>query len=281
LHFASARPIVWDARAIQAKPKLIHLMPGNGSISGITVLGNHLFVVRGKTWRGVDVYDSTTFTFQGFLKIPESNELASIVSSEGFLFISYSKGRQLLRYDCSKPTYDHVQLNGLCRSLSKTTSGKLLVTLEKRDRYEIERMETLGNFRTVARLDSEIEPLHCIEVSDSYYLVVDSNEDKMGLYIVDTIKRIIHSYNKQKQLPFCPSHVAMDKDGFVMVTHLNGITVELLSPTLSRLGDIEVPGYKLNQPAVLYLDEVNRRLYIGESAGGRLFVLQADVGKIQ
>jgi len=51
-----------------------------GSISGITVLGNELFVVQGRTWRGVDIYDLDSFVFRGHLAIAESKVLATIVA---------------------------------------------------------------------------------------------------------------------------------------------------------------------------------------------------------
>jgi len=47
----------------------------------------------------------------------------------------------------------------------------------------------------------------------------------------------------------------------------------LLSPTLTYFGDIVIPGPKLNGPYALHFDELNHRLFIGEWAGGRVFVL--------
>jgi len=73
-----------------------------------------------------------------------------------------------------------------------------------------------------------------------------------------------------------PRQLAVDKHGHVMVADWGNDRVELLSPILTHLGYIEIPGYKLNGSSALHLDELNHRLYIGEQLGGQVFVL--DIG---
>ena len=61
----------------------------------------------------------------------------------------------------------------------------------------------------------------------------------------------------------------------------------LLSPSLTRLGYITVPGHGLSGPCALHLDLLTHRLYIGDSTvtaqvsstgvfTGRVFVLGVD-----
>jgi len=57
--------------------------------------------------------------------------------------------------------------------------------------------------------------------------------------------------------------MAVDMHGHVMVTGWPHGRIELLSPTLTHLGYIQIPAYKLNGPCALHLDELNHRLYIG------------------
>jgi len=77
------------------------------------------------------------------------------------------------------------------------------------------------------------------------------------------------------------SDLAVDKRDNVMVVDCNNRRVEVLSRTLTHLGFIDIPGHDLYQPNTLYLDEVNRRLYIGEGlrSNGGVFVLGADVNE--
>ena len=104
-------------------------MDGTGRIYGITVLDGELFVLRGKTWRGVDVYDSKTFAFKRILQIPVSKKLNMIVASNGIIFISFWKDKRLLLYDCLKATYLYVALKGTTTVLSRTKNGNLLITM--------------------------------------------------------------------------------------------------------------------------------------------------------
>jgi len=70
-----------------------------------------------------------------------------------------------------------------------------------------------------------------------------------------------------------PRNIAVDKHGNVLVVDCFNYRVELLSPTLTHLGYISIPGYVLDEPWALHLDELNHRLYFGDD---RLFVLQLE-----
>jgi len=74
------------------------------------------------------------------------------------------------------------------------------------------------------------------------------------------------------QLNF-PQNLAVDGHGNVLVADEGSNRVVLLSPSLTHLGYIEIPGHPLNHPWALHLDELTHRLYIGEYGTGRVFVL--------
>jgi len=283
--FTTAVPIVWDARAFLNQPKLLHVMPANGSISGITVLGNEFFVVQGKTWRGVDVYDTKTFTFQRFLPIPKSQRLESIVACQGNLYVSYRGYNQVLLYDYAKNTYllplytvSDDQSEDHCK-LSKSRSDNILVTSfpDYSPKTKIRERDKNGGLIKEFKFDCGMELEDCIQLSDRYILVIARQNQQRALHIVDSINRITHSYCGVQGSDCTPFFMTIDTMANVLITDIKHNRIEILSPTLAHLGYIEVPGYKPNQPSVLHLDEVNRRLYIGEAAGGRLFVLEADV----
>ena len=74
-----------------------------------------------------------------------------------------------------------------------------------------------------------------------------------------------------------PRHLAVDRHGNVLVADRGNNRVVLLSPSLTRLGYITVPGHELSGPHALHLDLLTHRLYIGEwSSTGRVFVLGVD-----
>ena len=70
--------------------------------------------------------------------------------------------------------------------------------------------------------------------------------------------------------------MTVDRHGYVMVADTGNDRIVLLSPTLARLGYIEIPGYEITGSLTICLDELQHRLYAGEYSSGRLFVLEAS-----
>jgi len=84
---------------------------------------------------------------------------------------------------------------------------------------------------------------------------------------------IVQSYSTPAGSDVWPvDRIAVDTHGHVIFADWYHDRVELLSPTLTHLGYIQIPGCKLYSPRALHLDELTHRLYIGEYFG-RLFVL--------
>jgi len=90
--------------------------------------------------------------------------------------------------------------------------------------------------------------------------------DLQGL-VLDSIKKLLDS----------PRHLSVDIHDNVLVADSDNNRVQLLSPTLTYLGDIKIPGHQLNDPHTLHFDQLNHRLYIGEWTGECMFVLDVDV----
>ena len=74
-----------------------------------------------------------------------------------------------------------------------------------------------------------------------------------------------------------PSHFVVDKHDNVLVADSSNNRVQLLSPALNYLDDIVIPGHQLMEPFTLHFDEQNRRVYIGEWGGGRMFVFYFEI----
>ena len=74
-----------------------------------------------------------------------------------------------------------------------------------------------------------------------------------------------------------PRYLAVDRYGNVLVADSGNHRVVFLSPSLTRLGYITVPGHELKEPSALHLNLLTHRLYIGEYTGtGRVLVLCVD-----
>jgi len=126
-------------------------------------------------------------------------------------------------------------------------------------------------------LDSSIRgPWHCVQLSTGKFVVCHYGAQHR-VCIVDTSGHIIQSYGGSQgsvvgQLNY-PRHLAVDIHDNVLVADIDNKRVQLLSPTLTYLGNIDIPGHQLNDPYTLHFDQLNHRLYIGEWGDGRLFVL--------
>jgi len=93
---------------------------------------------------------------------------------------------------------------------------------------------------------------------------------------VDTTGHVIKSYGVGLHLSGgktvnTPLYLAVDMYNNILVADHSRL--QLLSPTLTHLGEIVIPGHQLNQPYALHFDELNHRLFIGELNGGRIFEL--------
>jgi len=110
--------------------------------------------------------------------------------------------------------------------------------------------------------------------------VVSHGTSEHKVSSIDTNGRIIQTYGgylgSTLSMKYKRYHLAVDMHDNVLVAMCmcSQHKVQLLSPTLTSLGDIVIPGHdKLNEPFSFHFDELNHRLYIGEYSGGCLFAL--------
>jgi len=156
----------------------------------------------------------------------------------------------------------------------------VLATLYNTER--IQEYTTDGSLIKEISLDSSIvSPCHCAQLSTGNFVVIHWGGQQHRVCIVDTSGLIIQSYGGSPgsgvgQLNY-PYHIAVDIHDNVLVADTYNNKLQLFSPTLTYLGDIEIPGHQLSHPNTLHFDELNHRLYIGERGQSCLFVLDVDV----
>jgi len=166
-------------------------------------------------------------------------------------------------------------VSGTFYGLFVTKCYNVLTTLYNTGR--IQEYTTLGSLIREISLDSSIDhPRHCVQLSTGNF-VVSHYGCQHRVCIVDTSGHIIQSYGGSQgsgvgQLNH-PRHLTVDMHDNVLVADTDNNRVQLLSPTLTYLGDMVIPTYQLNNPYTVHFDELNHRMYIGERTGGRMFVL--------
>jgi len=169
-------------------------------------------------------------------------------------------------------------VGGECYGLSLTSTDNVLVTLW--DTKEIIEYTPDGGLIREIELDSSIERLwHSVQLSSNRFVVSHGYRVSLNrVCLVDTSGRIIQCYGGAGgsgvgQLTG-PRRLAVDRYGDVLVTDEYDNRVVLLSPSLTHLGYIQIPGHQLSNPWALHLGELTHRLYIGEFAYTRsVFVL--------
>jgi len=258
---------------------LLGTILGYKKIYGLSVLGRELFIVRGD--RQISVYNTHNFTWIRIIAIPGSSSLQAIIASSSCncLYASDEELNLVHRYNLSNDVTTKWNLIGTCfgLSLSKIAHRNLFATIYSTN--TVNEYTADGNLNTKIYLDISIErPYHSIRLS-SNRTVLSHVGAKHRVCLVDTNGRILKSYGGPRgsgvgQL-YEPGHLAVDRDGNVLVADCYNNRIVRLSPTLDHLGYVSIRGYQMTSPWALHLDELNNRLYIGEwTYNGRVFAVK-------
>ena len=185
-------------------------------------------------------------------------------------------------YNLSNNVITRWSVVGRCYGLSLTSTHNVLVTLLHTRRVQEYSPDGRRQIRAI-NLDGSIEyPLHTVQLSSDQLLVSHGLGGTLNrVCLVNMSGSIIQCYGRAAgsgvgQLND-PRDLAVDKHGNVLVADSGNHRVVLLSPSLTRLRYIAVPGHELSEPSALHLDLLTHRLYIGEWSGtARVFVLGVD-----
>ena len=117
-----------DFRTFVDKPKIVGVLFGH--VSGLALLGNELFVVRGGSTQ-LEVYNANTFIHSYTVNIVGSSNLRQIVSSLRYkcLYISDMDTNMVHRHNLAGSVNTKWFVGGGCFVLSLTSTDTLLVTL--------------------------------------------------------------------------------------------------------------------------------------------------------
>jgi len=275
--------------SFSAKPLLHHVIQETGRVSGITVVGSQLFAIQRILFSGrgiVDVYITNTFTLTRKIEIPDSKNLVAIVSCvhNNCLYLCDDTGEKSIihRYDLQlNNVINKWSIGGASEGLSVTSSYNVLVTLPNIKQIQ-EYTPSGGLIREINLSRCMNTPHHSIQLSNDQFVVCYSkiiNKGESGVCIIGMNGHIIQSYGGQQGSDVGqmgrPCQIAVDKHGYnvMMLADIHKHRVEILSPSLTHLGYIEIPGHQLIGPRTLHLDELNRRLYVGEFGAKRICVL--------
>ena len=246
------------------KPTMLHVIKPGEAVTGIAQLGTELFLCSSDR---VTVYDLNTYSPTRHVTVPGMKQPVGLAACKqnNCLYISDYGSNCIQRVNLSNSSCSKWSLNAAPRGVSLTRAFNLLVTLSQ----SIEEYTTSGNLIRSIELDVSIDNArHAIELSSGQFVVChQGSAHHQRVCVVDTAGRIVHSYggppgSSAGQLNG-PRRLVVDTHGYVLVADCFNHRVQVLSPTLTRLGDVTTPGHQLNAPYALHLDELNGRLYVG------------------
>ena len=275
------RTTTLDVLWLVNKPRLLHVISGSAHAHAVTVLNNELFVVRSSPSSSsqVNVYSTDKFTFNRNIAITDSQFLAAITAFNNCLYVSDIVLNVVYRYNLSTNETIKWSVGGSCFGLSLTSTNTILAAILSMK--QIREYTPDGGLIRAISLDRSIErPEYCLQLSSDRLVVSHASIDTQQhrVCIVDMSGSIIQCYGgfagtNAGQL-YDPRHMAEDRHGSILVADQSNNRIVILSPLLTLLGEIAVPGEHLSFPRALHLDELNRRLYIGEQTyDGRVVVL--------
>jgi len=261
---------------ISAAGVVLHTFPEGNSVWGVTSLDNLLYVLRSKASQRISVYDTDSYRLQQRINVPQLDSMSDMTACAHYYCLYISDGdRYIHRAALPHTTITKWLMRGKPAYLSVTKAHTLLVTFDK--------LVMIREFTTHGGLLNEIDllqdimsPWHTIQLSSGEFIVCHyDDDDPVDLHrvcLVGSDGQVVKSFGGRQgsgsqQLTF-PSHVAVDRDGFVFVADRDNLRVLLLSPLFTYVREImsrEQPNW---EPLRLFLDHDKRRLYVAENTTG-------------
>jgi len=270
----------FSLRSFAVKSKVVQVLSPGGSVGGIAVHENELFIARYNKAQ-IEVYDMTSFKSTRQVKVSElfnpEDLLAS--STEACLYISEPSFRYVHRVDLKSQQNTKWSVNDAWNRLSLARNGNILLTISiPQNKSRIQEYTPQGKFVKSISLDGSIDsPAQSIQLSSSHFVVCHRGTTYHRVCLIDSQGTIVQTYGGPKgsgagQMN-SPTGMACDRYDNIAVADCKNNRVQLISPSLSYLGDIKMKGYDMVRPITVLFDEEAGRLYIGEDNGGRVFIL--------
>jgi len=244
-------------------------------MTAITSLGDDVFVLR---WSGsqVEVYDARTFTLQRHIRIPG---LGSNLSYGLAASIHYDC---LYASDCSNDRIHRVDLSDSSavkqwsvashpRGLSVNKEHNVVVAC--RGAHRLQEYTTHGTLvREISLQQVGVSnPWHAIQLSTGDYVV--SHGTSPGVVsVVGVDGQVVHSYDQSQVLNVgpmkYPRSLAVTKNDDILVADYGNNRILSLDSSLSSAYELVLPvDNAMQEPFGLFLDELRKRLYVGECGG--------------
>jgi hypothetical protein len=262
----------------EGEGRLLHFIPSYaddicyGSVIGLTILGNELFLLREPNKRRIEVFSASEFKFQRVISL---NELHNIGGSgltscavNNCLYVSDWGSGAVLKIELTSDETVNFKVNGRPQGLSVNDRHNLIVTCQGLQDKVIECTTDGELVREILLNDDVIGPTHAVQVNSNQFLVSHGSYGSLHrLCLVDADGRVKLSYGSHcgsavGQLAI-PKHFVLDKSGSIFVGDQLNDRVVVLDNNLKWSRYLQIDG-GVRSPTVLCLNERRSQLLIGE-----------------
>jgi len=251
-------------------------------VAAITSLGDDVFLLRERGPQ-VEVYDARTFALQRHITIPglglPSFGLAASIHYD-CLYASDWCNDRIHRVDLSDSSaVKQWSVASRPRCLSVNKEHNVVVACGGAD--------NLQEYTTHGTLVREISlqrvgvtyPWHAVQLSTGDYVVIHFTSPG-AVSVVGVDGQVVRSYDQSQASNVgpmnAPASLAVTKNDNILVADLGNNRIVSLDSSLSSAHELVLPvDNAIKSPFGLFLDELRKRLYVGES-GGEMRVLVFD-----
>jgi len=263
-------------------PTVIHVIPKGNVVSGVTSLGDDVFVMRQNSQQKIEVYDTTsTFTLQCLCHI-----VADMLDHYSFGLAACPHNNCLYASDWHNSIH-RVDMSGssapkkwtvACWPVGLSVNGEHNLLVVSRDERKLQIFTTHGTLLQNIQLQADIEyPWHAVQLPTGKFLVSHSGSlHRVCLVGIDGA--VVRSYGGQEGSQLTqmnePRSIAVDREGRVLVADRDNDRLLVIHQSLSSAHEMSVcVDGGLKGPYRLWYDQSRRRLYIGEWEGGRVIFI--------
>jgi len=264
-----------------SSPTATHVIVGNACVTGVTSLGDDVFVVRDDERQQVAVYDAVTFKLQRPLSVPglgRSYGLAACASN-----------KCLYASDWSNDCIHRVELTG-SNAVTKWSVGRdpagLTVNSAKnvvvviRDERKLQEFTTRGTLLQTIQLQPDIEcPEQVTELTSGQFVISHAGfETHHRVCLLDVHGAVVQSYGGASGSDLTnlrePRGLTVDKHENILVADWDNNRLLVIDRSLTSAHEMSMSiDEGLHGPRSLWYDKSRDRLYVGEWYGGRVIII--------
>ena len=249
-----------------SEPTVTHVIPGGAAVSGVTSLGDDVFIVCHDRSQQVEVYDAVTFTLQHRLSVP------GLGYSEGLAACASNKC--LYASDCDNCCIHRVKLTDSnvvmrwCvgrrpRGLTVNSAKNVVVVIERE--RKLQEFTTHGTLLQTIQLQPDIEyPRQVVKLTSGQF-VINHVGTSHRVCLLDVQGGVIQSYGGAQGSDLTkmsmPEGLTVDKHGNILFADSNNNRLLVLDHSLTRAHEMSVSvDGGLKRPRSLWYDKSGGRL---------------------